>query len=161
MTSTNLSLIALLLLGLACLAFILFAVQRARQSRGQGADHPPGAPVAQPVAPAAASDPVPQPADPASPFLAAPDGAPDDLMQIKGIGPKLSARLAELGVFHYAQIAGWTPAQLAAVDAELGTFQGRPERDQWQSQARLLGSGDLKAYERAHGKLGAPTGPAA
>jgi predicted flap endonuclease-1-like 5' DNA nuclease len=83
-------------------------------------------------------------------------------MRIKGIGPKLSARLAELGVFHYAQIAGWTPEQLAAVDAQLGNFQGRPERDQWQSQARLLASGDVKAYERAHGKLEQPTGgPAA
>jgi predicted flap endonuclease-1-like 5' DNA nuclease len=83
-------------------------------------------------------------------------------MRIKGIGPKLSTRLAELGVFHYRQIADWTPEQLAAVDAQLGNFQGRPERDQWQSQARLLASGDVKAYERAHGKLEQPTGgPAA
>ncbi|WP_199556220.1 hypothetical protein [Sandaracinobacteroides hominis] len=90
----------------------------------------------------------------ASPFLAAPDGAADDLSKIKGIGPKLSARLGELGVFHYRQIANWTPAQLAEVDAQLGTFAGRPERDQWQSQARLLSDGDLKAYERVHGKIG-------
>ncbi|MGQ5702008.1 hypothetical protein ACUJ46_08165 [Sandaracinobacteroides sp. A072] len=90
----------------------------------------------------------------ASPFLPGPEGEPDDLMRIKGIGPKLSARLAELGVFHYRQIADWTPEQLAHVDSQLGQFQGRPERDQWQSQARLLASGDVKAYERAHGKLG-------
>lgn len=90
----------------------------------------------------------------ASPYLPAPVGEADDLGRIKGIGPKLQGRLRELGVFHYSQIADWTPAQLAEVDAALGQFQGRPERDQWQSQARLLASGDLKAYERAHGKLG-------
>lgn len=91
---------------------------------------------------------------PASPFLGAPDGQPDDLRQIKGIGPKLVARLNELGVYHFRQIAEWTPEQLAEVDRQLGNFQGRPERDQWQSQARLLTSGDIKAYERLHGKLG-------
>jgi predicted flap endonuclease-1-like 5' DNA nuclease len=110
------------------------------------------APGAEPTAPAAEAPATTA----ASPFLTAPEGAPDDLGRIKGIGPKLSARLAELGVFHYAQIANWTPAQLAAVDAELGNFSGRPERDQWQSQARLLASGDLKGYERAHGKLAEP-----
>jgi predicted flap endonuclease-1-like 5' DNA nuclease len=89
-----------------------------------------------------------------SPFLAAPDGPPDDLRQIKGIGPKLEARLRELGVFHFRQIAGWTPEQLALVDRELGQFQGRPERDQWQSQARYLAAGDVKGYEAAHGRLG-------
>ncbi|MFA7441459.1 MAG: hypothetical protein WCZ66_10900 [Sphingomonadaceae bacterium] len=89
-----------------------------------------------------------------SPFLSAPNGEPDDLRRIKGIGPKLATMLQELGVFHYSQIASWTPEQMAEVDSRLGNFSGRPERDQWQSQARLLASGDVKAYERAHGKLG-------
>jgi predicted flap endonuclease-1-like 5' DNA nuclease len=110
------------------------------------------------AAPKAAADPepvaAPPPAGTPSPFLSAPDAEVDDLTRIKGIGPKLSARLAELGVFHFAQIAGWTPEQLALVDSQLGTFQGRPERDQWQSQAALLAAGDIKAYERVHGKLG-------
>lgn len=118
----------------------------------------------------AAEAPVPEapsvaPGD--SPFLPAPDGEADDLGRIKGIGPKLSTMLTELGVFHYRQIAAWTPEQLAHVDSQLGRFQGRPERDQWQSQAQLLADGDIKAYERAHGKLGpadpnsASKGPAA
>lgn len=93
-------------------------------------------------------------ADTPSPFLAAPNGEPDDLRKIKGIGPKLATMLRELGVFHYQQIADWTPGQMAEVDSRLGNFSGRPERDQWQSQARLLASGDIKAYERAHGRLG-------
>lgn len=179
MDTTTLLLIGGLILGLACFAYIFVGAQRLYRSRearvNSGSPQAPEraaspAPAPTPVpaataAPAAAppqSAAPPQPADLPSPFLPAPEGTADDLMRIKGIGPKLSARLAELGVFHYAQIAGWTPEQLAAVDAQLGNFQGRPERDQWQSQARLLASGDVKAYERAHGKLEQPTGgPAA
>lgn len=110
---------------------------------------------AKPVSGAPGAEPVAEPtAGATSPFLPAADGTADDLSKIKGIGPKLSARLAELGVFHYRQIAGWSPSQLAQVDAQLGNFAGRPERDQWQSQAHLLAEGDVKAYERVHGKLG-------
>jgi predicted flap endonuclease-1-like 5' DNA nuclease len=110
---------------------------------------------AAPEPPQAAAEPVPtaSPAETPSPFLAAPQGEPDDLRRIKGIGPKLETMLKELGVFHYRQIADWTPEQLALVDAQLGQFQGRAGRDQWQSQARFLAAGDVKGYEAAHGKL--------
>lgn len=172
MDTTTLLLIGGLILGLACFAYIFVGAQRLHRSREERvrtsapppvaaapAATPPLAPPAVAAPPAGSSAPAPAGL---SPFLAAPDGEPDDLSRIKGIGPKLSARLAELGVFHYRQIADWTPEQLATVDAQLGNFQGRPERDQWQSQARLLASGDVKAYERAHGKLEQPTsGPAA
>lgn len=131
-------------LAVALLAAVLLVVLLRRQSTPES---PP--PQAEPVAETA----PPAPTAP-SPFLDAPDGEPDDLRQIKGIGPKLAAMLKDLGVFHYRQIAEWTPEQLAEVDSRLGNFTGRPERDQWQSQARLLASGDIKAYERAHGKLG-------
>jgi predicted flap endonuclease-1-like 5' DNA nuclease len=159
MTQEQLSLavtVVLLLLGLVAALYVL---SRVRERRTEVSAAPPPTAVAPsaapkvPPAPPAAEVVVPTAA---SPFLAAPEGEPDDLGRIKGIGPKLSARLRELGVFHYAQIANWTPEQMAAVDAELGNFSGRPERDQWQSQARLLASGDLKAYERAHGKLAEP-----
>lgn len=99
-------------------------------------------------------------AAPPTPFLDAPDGEVDNLRQIKGIGPKLETMLREMGVFHYRQIAEWTPEQLAFVDSRLGNFSGRPERDQWQAQAALLAAGDIKAYERAHGKLGPQAPPA-
>ncbi len=99
-------------------------------------------------------------ADMPSPFLPHPEGEADNLRQIKGIGPKLETLLHDMGVFHFAQIAGWTPQQLAHVDSRLGNFAGRPERDQWQSQARLLAAGDIKGYERAHGKLGNAADPA-
>jgi predicted flap endonuclease-1-like 5' DNA nuclease len=169
MDTTTLILIGGLILGLACFIYIYFGAQRLYRSReARVRDNAPAspAPAAGPAPPAAppsgsgqpaeAADAPPSTADDRSPFLSAPDGPADDLMRIKGIGPKLSARLGELGVFHYSQIAGWTAGQLAQVDAQLGTFQGRPTRDQWQSQARLLASGDMKAYERAHGKLEQP-----
>lgn len=91
---------------------------------------------------------------PPLPELKPAEGPPDDLRLIKGIGPKLQTMLNDLGVTRFEQIAGWTPEEMAAIDARLGQFQGRPERDKWQEQARLLATGDRKAFERAHGKLG-------
>jgi predicted flap endonuclease-1-like 5' DNA nuclease len=176
MSTTNLLLLAGVLLFIGCYAYVYFGTKsfvRRRNARldaeKAGKEGSPQAVEASPQAVGAAPPVVAAPATPspaatdaaaASPFLSAPDGPADDLLRIKGIGPKLSARLAELGVFHYRQIAGWTPAELAAVDAQLGNFQGRPERDQWQSQARLLAAGDMKAYERVHGKLGPADPPA-
>ena len=96
--------------------------------------------------PAAAVD-VPVSAD--VPLVA--DG--DDLTRIKGLGPKLSRLLAELGVTRFEQIAAWTEADIAAIDAKLGAFAGRPTRDAWVEQARLLVSGDAAAYEARFGKL--------
>jgi predicted flap endonuclease-1-like 5' DNA nuclease len=132
-----------LVVALVALIGLLFRRSRSGPARSE----PPQASAVPP--PAAAAAPAME-----SPFLAAPQGPPDDLRRIKGIGPKLESRLHELGVFHYAQIAGWTAGQMALVDSQLGSFSGRPERDQWQSQARLLASGDIRAYERVHGKLG-------
>ena len=142
----------LLLVGALVLVLVLTILAR-RLSR-KSTPALPGEQLAAPTAAPVADDHTP------TPFLAAADGDADDLSRIKGIGPRLSARLAELGVFHYRQIAGWTPAQLALVDRELGQFQGRPERDQWQAQAKLLAEGDVKAFERSHGKLSArPANP--
>lgn len=83
----------------------------------------------------------------------APPAAADDLTRIKGLGPKLSALLAQLGVMSFAQIAAWTDADIAAIDPKLGAFAGRPTRDQWVEQARLLAQGDKAAYENKFGKL--------
>lgn len=160
MTNDQLMLLAgLLLLAVAALLAVRL-LRRPRAAPPAVAEREPPrvapAPAAEgPAETSAAGGPAAEVVVPAaSPYLPAPVGEADDLGRIKGIGPKLQGRLRELGVFHYSQIADWTPAQLAEVDAALGQFQGRPERDQWQSQARLLASGDLKAYERAHGKLG-------
>lgn len=87
------------------------------------------------------------------PAAAEPDPAADDLSRIKGLGPKLRARLAELGVTRFEQIAGWSEADLAQIDAQLGAFAGRPAKDNWIEQARLLAAGDMAAYEARFGKV--------
>lgn len=92
---------------------------------------------------AAAPDPAPAPAPVAS-----------DLTQIKGLGPKLAATLAEHGITSVAQIAALSPEAAADLDTKLGTFQGRMARDRWVEQAKLLSSGDHAGYEAAFGKLG-------
>jgi NADH-quinone oxidoreductase subunit E len=64
-------------------------------------------------------------------------GKPDDLKKISGVGPKLEAVLNGLGIYHYDQIANWTAADTAWVDARL-KFKGRIERDGWIGQAKAL-----------------------
>lgn len=97
--------------------------------------------------------PVVQEAEVAPVAAPAPAAGGDDLTRLKGVGPKLSARLKELGVVSFAQIAGWSEADLAAVDSQLGTFAGRPKRDGWIEQAGFLASGDVAGYEAKFGKL--------
>lgn len=109
------------------------------------------APVSTATAPAPA---VPTPAPAAAPAPeAAPLGMPDDLLRLKGVGPKIAAILHDQGITRFAQIAAWTDADIAAIDAKLGNFSGRPRRDNWVEQAQLLASGDTAAYEAKYGKL--------
>ncbi|MEG3177190.1 helix-hairpin-helix domain-containing protein [Sphingomonas sp. RB3P16] len=110
---------------------------------------PTPAPVAQPApAPAAhAPTPAPAPAAAATPIAS-------DLTQIKGLGPKLAAALAEQGITRVEQIAALTPDAAAALDSQLGVFKGRMVRDRWIEQAQLLSAGDRTGYEAAFGKLG-------
>ncbi|MHA6346068.1 NADH-quinone oxidoreductase subunit E [Roseivivax sp. CAU 1761] len=77
------------------------------------------------------------------PLLDAPrDGTGDDLTRIKGIGPKLAEQLNRMGVYHHDQIAHWSEAEVAWVDANLEGFKGRVTRDEWVAQARDLADGD-------------------
>lgn len=102
-----------------------------------------------------AAEPDPDPAPPAPPIAETTDGEiqADDLRKIKGLGPKLLTVLHALGITRYEQIAGWTDADLDDLDTKLGAFAGRPRRDNWVEQARLLASGDAGAYEAKFGKL--------
>lgn len=77
----------------------------------------------------------------------------DDLTRIKGVGPKLAALLREQGIGSFAQIAGWTDADIDRVDAGLGRFEGRIRRDDWVGQATLLASGDESGFADRYGKL--------
>ncbi|MFY9290399.1 MAG: NADH-quinone oxidoreductase subunit NuoE, partial [Methylorubrum rhodinum] len=62
---------------------------------------------------------------------------PDDLTKIRGIGPVNQTRLNALGIWHYDQIAAWTPREVAWVGAYLA-FPGRIDRENWVSQAADL-----------------------
>ena len=77
-------------------------------------------------------------------LLDAPNGEPDDLTRIKGIGEKLSARLTELGIYHFSQIAAWTDADGEWIDDKLA-FKRRVAREKWIEQAKDL----MKAIEAA------------
>lgn len=67
---------------------------------------------------------------------------PDDLTKIKGIGPINQRRLNDLGIWHYDQIAAWSPKEVAWVSAYLA-FPGRIDRENWVGQsADLAGSKD-------------------
>jgi predicted flap endonuclease-1-like 5' DNA nuclease len=79
--------------------------------------------------------------------------AGDDLTRIKGVGPKLVATLAELGVSSFEQIAEWSEGDIDRIDAQLGRFQGRIRRDEWVMQAQLLAAGDTAGYEARFGRL--------
>lgn len=61
----------------------------------------------------------------------------DDLKQISGIGPKLEQVLNADGVRTFADMASWSDADIARIDAELG-LGGRIGRDGWVAQAKAL-----------------------
>ena len=79
---------------------------------------------------------------------------PDNLELIKGLGPKVNTLLKGLGVTSFAQVAGWTAADVAEIDPKLGAFAGRITRDNWVDQAQLLSAGDIAGFEQKYGALG-------
>lgn len=101
------------------------------------------------------------PAEPAVPPPPATKPAPaarktgaDNLQLLKGVGPKLVVLLNGLGVTGFQQIADWTDADIARIDAQLGTFQGRIARDNIVDQAGYLARGDKAGFEAKYGALG-------
>lgn len=69
---------------------------------------------------------------------AATDG--DDLTKISGVGPVIVKKLHALDVTTFAQIAAWTPEDVADMDEKL-SFKGRIDRDDWLKQAAELAKG--------------------
>ena len=65
------------------------------------------------------------------------EGAPDDLTLIGGIGPRIQEVLNSLGIFHFDQIADWSPENIAWIDEYLH-FNGRVKREGWVEQAAIL-----------------------
>ncbi len=71
------------------------------------------------------------------PLYETPEGEPDDLKLISGVGPVLEGKLHELGITKFAQIAGFSKEDIDRVDDRLN-FKGRIERDDWIKQATDL-----------------------
>ncbi len=90
--------------------------------------------------------------------------ARDDLERIAGIDAAMHARLNQLGVHRYWQIAGWRNDDVNLISHMLGA-NGRIAREGWIEQARILGMGCDTQYSFARASSRAasssvPTPPA-
>ncbi len=88
--------------------------------------------------------------------LSAPrNGVPDDLQRIRGVGRRIEQRLNGLGIFHFGQIAAWTPAEMRWVSQQLA-FPERIAWDDWIGQATILATGGdtgfVKSADRRRAK---------
>lgn len=110
--------------------------QSPAQARQTEAPAAPAEAAAAPSAPAAAPEPAP----------AASQGA-DDLKLLKGVGPALEKKLHENGVTSFAQIAGWSAADVEEMDERL-SFKGRIDRDGWVEQAKTLAAGGETEFSK-------------
>jgi len=69
-----------------------------------------------------------------------PNGDPDDLKKVSGIGPVIENKLNELGIYHFSQIAAFEDRDIELVNNAID-FPGRIERDEWLDQAKNLAEG--------------------
>jgi predicted flap endonuclease-1-like 5' DNA nuclease len=75
------------------------------------------------------------------PLQAPRQGVADPLHLIAGLTRRHAGRLAEVGIFHFSQIASWTPQELAWVAAYLGVGDAIDDKD-WVGQAMRFASAD-------------------
>jgi predicted flap endonuclease-1-like 5' DNA nuclease len=106
------------------------------------ADVAPVAFVSQPAAPAPLEAKTDGPERLSGPRM----GRADNLKEIEGIGPAMEKLVNELGFYHFDQIASWSDADVAWVDANMKNFKGRIVRDRWVAQAKLIVSEGLEAF---------------
>ncbi len=109
-------------------------------------------PAAEAATPTEAPAPIPAPAPAPAPTPAV-DHAAAPVTQLKGLGPKVATRLAELGVTTVGDMAALSETEAQNIDAQLGAFTGRMGRDRWIEQSRLLAAGDKPGFEAVFGKL--------
>ncbi len=82
------------------------------------------------------------------PDLAAPKGRADDLKLISGMGPLNEKFCNAIGVYHYSQIAGWTPDHRKWFDHHLSRA-GFVAAEKWVEQAKSLAAGKDTDYSAA------------
>lgn len=146
-------LVILVLALLAAAGAVAFRVLRRRSAEwpavldGPPAPTPPRPATAVPPAPVPQLEPPapppPAPVDTVAPVApvavatsdAGPAAAPDDLVVIDGIGPKIAAALAAGGVTTFAALADTSPERLRDLLAEHG-LRFAPTLETWPAQAR-------------------------
>jgi len=164
-TTTTLVLIALFaLLAVAVIVWGTLYRRRVARDRAESEAHaveaaPPAPEMPAELAPPPAELPTePPPAELPTeppPALTVAAGAPLlPLTLLKGLGPKVAARFAELGYSDVQQLAVLSADEADTLADQLGPFKARLARDQWLEQARLLAAGDRAAFEARFGKLG-------
>lgn len=80
-------------------------------------------------------------------------GPPDDLRQLKGVGPKFAELLNQRGITRFDQLAKLSSSQAEVLDESMGPFRGRFSRDRILEQAEYLAVGDIDGYEAKFGNL--------
>jgi NADH-quinone oxidoreductase subunit E len=60
---------------------------------------------------------------------------------IWGVADKLEKKLNDQGVWHFDQIAAWTPAECAWIETNIDGMHGRIERDRWLEQCAKMATG--------------------
>ncbi|MEO6434056.1 MAG: hypothetical protein ABIO29_08800 [Sphingomicrobium sp.] len=85
--------------------------------------------------------------------LASGGSGSDDLVRLKGVGPKMAQSLIALGFTRFDQIAKLNPTALDRLDQQLGAFRGRLARDRVVEQADYLARDDRDGFEQKFGKL--------
>lgn len=75
--------------------------------------------------------------------------AEDDLKRIRGIDEETEAKLKEVGVTSYAQIAAFEQADITRINDVLGVT-GRVERQYWVVQAKVLRDGGTTDYSKLY-----------
>jgi predicted flap endonuclease-1-like 5' DNA nuclease len=71
--------------------------------------------------------------------------SPDDLKQIRGVGPALERFLHKRGVFWFSQVATWNQADIDKFEFLLPNFGGRIQRENWVRSAQVE---HYKKYEQ-------------
>ena len=80
-------------------------------------------------------------------------GPPDNLVLLKGVGPKFAEALHGAGFVNFAQLANLTQVEVERLDKQLGAFAGRITRDRVVEQADYLSRNDTDGFEQRFGKL--------